>query len=74
MIVYEQLQYCILNEDNTITLKKDHNYYYQIIGQLRISERNKCFFVIYTNNWINIEEIDYDEEFWQNKMVDKLKM
>lgn len=43
------------------------------MGQLHITKRSKCYFVIHTQNWTNIEEIIYDEEFWQQKMVKKLK-
>ncbi|CAI6374568.1 unnamed protein product [Macrosiphum euphorbiae] len=38
------LQYCIVNKEGNIKLKKEHPYFYQIIGQLRITGRNICFF------------------------------
>ncbi|XP_060871434.1 uncharacterized protein LOC132945685 [Metopolophium dirhodum] len=67
------LQYCIINKDGTIKLKKEHPYFYQIIGQLRITGRNICFFVVHTNNWTHIEKIIYDCQFWETEMVNKLK-
>jgi len=67
-----QLQYCKII-DGSIKLKLDHAYYFQIMGQLHISRRQMCYFVIYTSNWMNIEIIEYDNSFWENKMVNKLK-
>jgi hypothetical protein len=48
-----------------IELKKNHKYYYQVIGQLHITQRKLCYFVIHTTNWTNIQEIKYDKEFWK---------
>jgi len=42
------------------------------MGQLRITGRKKCYFVVHTHNWTAIQEIDYDNEFWKLKMFDKL--
>lgn len=44
------------------------------MGQLRVTRRNVCYFVIHTLNWTNVEKICFDLSFWQNKIVDKLKM
>lgn len=75
MMHYIQLDYCSINDKTgNIELKKNHNYYYQVIGQLRITQRKICYFVIHTANWTNIQEIKYEEEFWINNMVEKLKL
>jgi len=55
-------------------LKIDHNYYYQIQGQMHISKRKFGYFVVHTKNWTEIQLINYDQSFWEKKMVDKLKM
>lgn len=36
-------------------------------------QKKKCYFVTYTNKWLNIECITYDEEFWQKQMETKLE-
>ncbi|KAL4084015.1 hypothetical protein QTP88_029331 [Uroleucon formosanum] len=51
------LQYCKII-DGSIKLKLEHAYYFQIMGQLHISQRQMCYFVIYTPNWMNIELIE----------------
>lgn len=68
-----QLQYCSL-DNGVLILKKEHKYYYQIMGQLQITNRKVCYFVIYTPNWTNVQKIEFDEIFWKTKMVDKLKL
>jgi len=35
--------------------------------------KTKCYFVIYTGHWTSIEIVDYDDDFWQNKMEPKLE-
>ncbi len=40
---------------------------------MHICQKKKCYFVTYTNKWLNIECITYDEEFWQKQMETKLE-
>ncbi|CAI6360038.1 unnamed protein product [Macrosiphum euphorbiae] len=53
-------------------LKRTHDYYYQIQGQLHISKKSYCYFVVFSQNWIQIEKIVYNDEFWQNEMCTEL--
>ncbi|XP_050053438.1 uncharacterized protein LOC126549075 [Aphis gossypii] len=70
------LQYYTLlhtnNGQQIVQLKRDHSYYYQVMGQLHITRRQLCYFVMYATKWIHIEKIIYDAEFWETKMVGKL--
>lgn len=68
-----QINYLKLNENGNVLLKRDHVYYYQVIGQMRITNRPFCYFVVHTQNWTHIEKIDYDLQFWKDKMESKLK-
>jgi len=43
------------------------------MGQLHISRRKLCYFVVHTNNWTNIEKIKYNSTFWESKMIHKLR-
>lgn len=61
----------ILNDK--MHLKKDSTYYYQVQGQMKITERNVCYFVVYSEHWIEYEIIDYDNNFWISKMETQLK-
>ena len=63
-----------LNSDQTkrLKLKHSHPYFCQVQGQMVITEREWCDFVIYTEKGINIERIWYDPEFWNNSLLPKL--
>ena len=58
--------------DGEIHLKKNHNYYYQVIGQLKLSKRSFCYFIVYTFEDIFVEKIAMDEEFFKSNMLLKL--
>lgn len=55
-----------------VELKRTHPYYAQIQGQLAITERKWCDFVIFTTKGICVERIEYDAEFWEDKLLPKL--
>ncbi|XP_022161821.1 uncharacterized protein LOC111027711 [Myzus persicae] len=70
----KKLTFCRLGENGKMELKVDHSYYYQVQGQMHISKRNSCYFVVYSANWIEIQIISYDDSFWREKMIEKLKV
>ena len=61
----------LYSTNGKIDLCKNHDYFYQIQGQLLCTKRNKCYFVIYTFKEIVIVEIERDDQFISN-MVKKL--
>ncbi|KAK3920058.1 hypothetical protein KUF71_009345 [Frankliniella fusca] len=65
----------IKNQGNVkqVKLKRDSARYYQIQGQLHITKRQKCYFVVFTKHWKHVEEIERDDEFWENHMRNQLK-
>ncbi|XP_069361994.1 uncharacterized protein [Maniola hyperantus] len=58
------------NLDN-IKLKRNHNYYYQIQGQLQITQRKYCIFIVWTPLGLVYEKIEKNNDFW-NSIVSKL--
>jgi hypothetical protein len=54
-------------------VKMDHNYSYQIQGQLHITQRDFCLFVVYTKRGIFVEKIERDRKFWKEKILPKLE-
>lgn len=64
--------YCML-EDGKLKLKTDHNYMFQIQGQLAISEKPWVDFVVWTKKGISIERISFNDEMW-SEMLPKLKL
>ena len=68
----EYKDFCCELTGDTLTLKQKHNYYYQIQGQMAISCRKWCDFVVYTNKKVSVERISFEESHWM-KMLPKLK-
>ena len=58
-------------QNGHIRLSRKHNYYYQIQGQMLITERSYGDFVCWTNLGLYIERIEYDDDF-VTKMVKAL--
>lgn len=65
---------CLQIKNGEIKLKRNHSYYYQVQGQLNITKRSKCYFVVYINDSIDlfIEEKYKDEQFWKEHMLPEL--
>lgn len=62
--------FCLGIYDNEIKLKKTHDYYIQIQGQLLVSCAPFCDFVVYTKKGIHFERILPDVDIMQN-ILDK---
>ncbi|XP_054259250.1 uncharacterized protein LOC128983994 [Macrosteles quadrilineatus] len=63
---------CIELVSGKLRLKKSHDYYFQIQGQLNIAKRKWCDFVVFTRKGeLFVERIVIDEEFWA-KVLPKL--
>ncbi|XP_033762292.1 uncharacterized protein LOC117343858 [Pecten maximus] len=64
---------CEFNLSGELSLKHNHQYYYQVIGQMAVLELTWADFVIWTKKGISVERITFDENFWQSNMLFKLK-
>ncbi|KAL4136163.1 hypothetical protein QTP88_007727 [Uroleucon formosanum] len=62
-VMNKKITFCRIQNENEMELKKEHNYYYQIQGQMHVSKRKFCYFVVYTANWYKVQIIEYDESF-----------
>lgn len=54
-------------------MKEGHDYYYQVQGQLHITQRKFCLFVVYAGGNISVQQIERNDAFWE-KMVGHLKV
>ena len=61
---------CVM-KDGKLKLKRNHNYYYQVQGQMALCNRNFCDFFVWTLKGFAHERIVFDQEFW-NECVLKL--
>lgn len=55
-------------------LNKKHCWYYQIQGQLQVSNRTQCLFGVWTSSdyHLKVECVERDDNFWTEKMLPKL--
>ena len=58
--------------DGNLALKREHNYFYQVQGQLAITRARWCDFCVYTPHGFSIERIDFELPLWQ-QMVPTLE-
>lgn len=56
-----------------VQLRRNHDYYYQIVGQMVIAQRQHCYFVVFTFVDLFIEKISLDKMFFTDKMLPQLK-
>ena len=59
--------------DGKFTLKKNHEYYAQVQGQLGVCGAQYCDFVVFTEKGMGIQRITFDELFWTS-MTEKLRL
>ncbi|XP_063229291.1 uncharacterized protein LOC134534727 isoform X1 [Bacillus rossius redtenbacheri] len=58
--------------DGKMFLKKGHAYMYQVQGQLHITNRKYCYFVLWTPRGLLVQQIERENSFWKEKMINKL--
>ena len=54
--------------DKDCLLKKSHSYYTQVQHQLYVCDYKKCYFIVWTPQWMQITLIDRDDEFIQGNL------
>jgi hypothetical protein len=53
-------------------LSRDHNYYYQIQGQMAFCNARYCNFFVYTSRGYYLERVAFDTRLWQD-MLEELR-
>ncbi|XP_062603648.1 uncharacterized protein LOC134265461 [Saccostrea cucullata] len=67
-------KYLTTDDNGNIALKKSHSYYDQIQGQLYISKREVCYFVVFTLKDLFVQKIHLDKHYCENSLLPKLKV
>ena len=57
--------FCVVNESGQVRLKRNHDYFYQVQGNLAITKRQWCDFVVWTPRGTSVERIYADKDFWE---------
>lgn len=67
----ENVDYLLCDDSGALCLKNNHQYFYQIQGQLFCSGRKFCKFIVYTSKGIKVVDVQYDAPFVEH-MLHKL--
>jgi hypothetical protein len=65
--------YCYIDSKGRMKLKRNSNYFYQVQGQLALTRRKMCDFVVWTTKGIAVVPIQFCEDFWTDEMLPKLE-
>ena len=63
---HENISFLTLGENDKITLKQSHPFFYQVRGQMSVTGKNHCGSFVYTHFGIHQERITLNPEFWKN--------
>ncbi|XP_062603717.1 uncharacterized protein LOC134265512 [Saccostrea cucullata] len=61
------------DDEGKIVLKTSSKYYDQIQGQLYVTKRSLCYFVVYTLSDLFVQKILFDDEYCNNCLLPKLE-
>uniref|UniRef100_A0A1B6E7F7 YqaJ viral recombinase domain-containing protein n=1 Tax=Clastoptera arizonana TaxID=38151 RepID=A0A1B6E7F7_9HEMI len=56
------------------SVNENHNFYFQIQGQLLITHRKYCEFALWTPKGLKLQHIEKNDQLWNEKMKMKLEM
>lgn len=62
------LKFMTADNEGQLVLKTEDKRYYQVQGQLNISEKTYCYFVVWTPRGFIMDKIQRDESFWNDKI------
>ena len=68
----DETDFCLEKYGDTLRLKRDHIYFYQIQGQMAIAGLTWCDFVVYTLMGMHVERVSFDSSLWKDTMFPKL--
>jgi hypothetical protein len=54
-VVAKKIKFLKIKNNGDLQLDKNHNYYYQVQGQLRVANKCSCYFVVCTPKGNNIQ-------------------
>ena len=55
--------------EQKLKLKQTHTYFAQVQGQMAVTERKWCDFVVYTKIGTSVERIAFDSAYWEKELL-----
>ncbi|XP_050520372.1 uncharacterized protein LOC126893875 [Daktulosphaira vitifoliae] len=66
------IKYVYINKNGNLIIKRSSTCFYQIQGELHITKRQYCYFIIWTQKGMIYTKIIRDDKFWKNNMENQL--
>lgn len=70
--ITEECEFLRIAEDGELHLDETHQYYYQVQTQMGVTKTEYCYFVVWTEKDIHIEQILFDVDFYNELCVKSL--
>jgi len=65
--------FCLqIGEAGRLKLSSDHDYYYQVQGEMNICKRDICYFVVWSPTEFFYQLVERDTDFWDGIMLPRL--
>lgn len=71
----KMLNFLKFDDDGVLKLKTNHNYHFQIQGQLHLTGCSHCYFIVWSPAGpTHVEKVEKDPKFWKENMKNKLEI
>lgn len=60
--------FCLIKNGESVVINKQHDYYYQVQGQLLITGAAYCEFIVYTKSDLSVVRVLPDNNFQMNML------
>ena len=60
--------FCLERSGSTYFLKKNHAYWHQVQGQMYVTKRNNCYFLVWTKSWSVVVDVKKDAS-WEGNIA-----
>ncbi len=71
-ITAETVTFLENSDSGSPVLKRSHNYWFQVQGQLGIVKKELCYFIVFTQKDLFVQVIEFDENFFSEEILPKL--
>ncbi|XP_050520342.1 uncharacterized protein LOC126893859 isoform X2 [Daktulosphaira vitifoliae] len=68
----KNIRHVFFDKNGNLLLKRHSQYFYQIQGELHITKRQYCYFIIWTQKGMVYATITRDDKFWNDNMESQL--
>ena len=71
-IIAKKITFWRCNKNREIEINRKHDWFFQVQGQLHVTDRKQCILFVWAGKSFKLEYIQRDEEFWSSQMETNL--